>query len=178
MQQRTLTFRAPKRVSRSISCASAILFFVAPATSAAETDRDAAKAAVRAEVAAYSERAAEVAHQIWEYAELGYQEERSSNLLQKELATAGFRVKPGVAGMPTAFEASFGRGEPVIGVLAEFDALPGLSQEALPQRRPRIDGAPAVRNSTRAAGLAVRLISVHRLVRISSVIQSCASSST
>ncbi len=142
MQQRTLTFRAPKRVSRSISCASAILFFVAPATSAAETDRDAAKAAVRAEVAAYSERAADVAHQIWEYAELGYQEERSSNLLQKELATAGFRVKPGVAGMPTAFEASFGRGEPVIGVLAEFDALPGLSQEALPQRRPRIDGAP------------------------------------
>ena len=142
MQQRTLRFRAPQRVSRSISCASAILFFVAPATSAAETDRDAAKAAVRAEVAAYSERAADVAHQIWEYAELGYQEERSSNLLQKELATAGFRVKPGVAGMPTAFEASFGRGEPVIGVLAEFDALPGLSQEALPQRRPRVDGAP------------------------------------
>ena len=128
--------------ARFILCWAALLFVVTPAESGAESDRDAAKAAVRAEIAAYSERAAAVAQEIWEYAELGYQEERSSKLLQAELAAAGFRVKAGVAGMPTAFEASFGVGEPVIGVLAEFDALPGLSQDATPERSPRVAGAP------------------------------------
>jgi aminobenzoyl-glutamate utilization protein B len=108
----------------------------------AETDRETARAAVRAEVAAYSERAGIVAQQIWEFSELGYQEEQSSRLLQQELASAGFRVEPGIGGMPTAFAASYGTGEPIIGVLAEFDALPGLSQNAVPHRSPRIEDAP------------------------------------
>src|SRR5215471_19891217 len=67
---------------------------------------------------------------IWDYAELGYQEEKSSALLQRELQAAGFRVQSGVAGEPTAFVASYGQGQPVIGILGEFDALPGLSQAA------------------------------------------------
>ncbi|MEE8166940.1 MAG: amidohydrolase [Myxococcota bacterium] len=142
MPHRTPGLRKLKRAARSIFCSSAIILVVAPALSNAESERDVAKAMVRAEVAAYSERAAAVAREIWEYAELGYQEERSSNLLQAELTAAGFRVTPGVAGMPTAFAASFGKGKPVIGVLAEFDALPGLSQDAVPERRPRIAGAP------------------------------------
>jgi aminobenzoyl-glutamate utilization protein B len=79
---------------------------------------------------------AEVAHAIWEFAEVGYQEVRSSALLQAELAAAGFAVEAGVAGMPTAFVASFGSGKPVIGILAEFDALPGITQDALPERAP------------------------------------------
>ena len=72
---------------------------------------------------------------IWNYAELGFQEQRSSALLQQELRDAGFEIEAGVAGMPTAFVARFrhGRG-PVIGILAEFDALPGLSQQASPQQ--------------------------------------------
>jgi aminobenzoyl-glutamate utilization protein B len=118
------------------------LFLAVPAPSRGDADRDAAKAAVRAEVSAYGERAAAVAQQIWEYAELGYQEERSSKLLQTELAAAGYDVQAGVAGMPTAFSASFGAGEPVIGILAEFDALPGLSQDAVPERSARVAGAP------------------------------------
>ena len=130
MPHRTPGLRKLKRATRFIFCSSAIILVVAPALSNAESERDVAKAMVRAEVAAYSERAAAVAREIWEYAELGYQEERSSNLLQAELEAAGFRVTPGVAGMPTAFAASFGKGKPVIGVLAEFDALPGLSQDA------------------------------------------------
>ncbi|MGH7477575.1 MAG: amidohydrolase [Longimicrobiales bacterium] len=78
----------------------------------------------------------DVAQRIWEYAEVGYQEERSSALLQEELRQAGFRVESGVAGMPTSFVAEWGAGAPVVAVLAEFDALPGLSQAAVAERRP------------------------------------------
>src|SRR5437773_11322739 len=73
---------------------------------------------------------ATVAKQIWGFAEVGYQEEKSSALLQQQLKAAGFQVKAGVADIPTAFVATFGSGKPVIGIIGEFDALPGLSQEA------------------------------------------------
>jgi aminobenzoyl-glutamate utilization protein B len=79
---------------------------------------------------------------IWDYAELGYQEEKSSALLQRELQSAGFRVQSGVAGEPTAFVASFGQGQPVIGIMGEFDALPGLSQAATPNRTPVVADGP------------------------------------
>lgn len=72
---------------------------------------------------------ATTAKTIWGYAEVGYQEQKSSALLQQELTKAGFQVKAGVAGMPTAFVASFKNGAgPVIAILAEYDALPGLAQ--------------------------------------------------
>ena len=83
-----------------------------------------------ASIEARKDQYASVAKQIWDYAELGFQEERSSALLQKTLADAGFAVERGVAGMPTAFTASYGSGKPVIVLIGEFDALPGLSQEA------------------------------------------------
>ena len=70
------------------------------------------------------EKYASIALKIWDYAELGYLEARSSALLQDTLAAEGFRIEAGVAKIPTAFVASFGKGEPVIGILAEFDALP------------------------------------------------------
>jgi aminobenzoyl-glutamate utilization protein B len=86
---------------------------------------------------------ADVAHQIWGFAEVGYQEQKSSALLQSELRGAGFDVKAGVAGIPTAFVATFGNGQPIIGVVGEFDALPGLSQEAFtPSRRPIVAEGP------------------------------------
>jgi aminobenzoyl-glutamate utilization protein B len=75
-----------------------------------------------------------IALQIWDYAEVGYKEVKSSALLQKTLTDNGFSVKAGVAEIPTAFVASYGSGSPVIGILAEFDALPGLSQQALPEK--------------------------------------------
>jgi aminobenzoyl-glutamate utilization protein B len=87
------------------------------------------------------DRTAAVARAIWEFAELGYQEHRSSALLQAELAKEGFKVKKGVAEIPTAFVAEWGSGGPVIGILAEFDALPGVSQDAVPVKQP--DGKPA-----------------------------------
>lgn len=70
-----------------------------------------------------------IALSIWDYAELGYKENKSSALLQNTLKDNGFTVEAGVAGMPTAFVASYGSGSPVIGILAEYDALPGLSQD-------------------------------------------------
>jgi aminobenzoyl-glutamate utilization protein B len=70
-----------------------------------------------------------IALTIWDYAEVGYKENKSSLLLQQTLTQQGFAVEAGVAGMPTAFVASYGTGKPVIGILAEFDALPGLSQD-------------------------------------------------
>jgi aminobenzoyl-glutamate utilization protein B len=73
--------------------------------------------------------------QIWNYAELGYKETQSSALLQKMLKDNGFSVEAGVAGIPTAFVATYGSGSPVIGVLAEYDALPGLAQEAVPEKK-------------------------------------------
>ncbi|MBP9925013.1 MAG: amidohydrolase [Cyclobacteriaceae bacterium] len=86
---------------------------------------------------------AEIAMQIWEFAEMGYLEEKSSALLQRELTKAGFKIEKGVAGIPTAFVASYGSGKPVIGILGEFDALPGLSQEAfVPERKIINEGAP------------------------------------
>jgi aminobenzoyl-glutamate utilization protein B len=78
-----------------------------------------------------------LAHQIWEYAEVGYQEHKSSKLLQEQLKTAGFKVEANVAEIPTAFVATFGEGKPVIGILAEFDALPGVSQDAVPYKQER-----------------------------------------
>src|SRR5215203_2671540 len=77
----------------------------------------------------------DISLQIWNYAEVGYKEVKSSALLQKTLGDNGFDVKAGVAGIPTAFVATYGSGNPVIGILAEYDALPGLSQEATPEKK-------------------------------------------
>ncbi len=94
------------------------------------------KAAVTATVDKYRQQAERTALQIWDFAEVGYQETKSSALLQQQLRDAGFTVQANVAGMPTAFVASYGSGKPVIGILAEFDALPGITQEAKPERVP------------------------------------------
>jgi aminobenzoyl-glutamate utilization protein B len=84
----------------------------------------------------------DVSRQIWEFAEVGYKERKSAELLKSELRQSGFTVQDSVAGMPTAFTASWGQGKPVIAVLGEYDALPALSQEAIPERKPLADGAP------------------------------------
>jgi len=78
----------------------------------------------------------EMASTLWDYAEVGYQEEKSSALLQEALAAEGFSIEAGVAGIPTGFIASYGRGGPVVAILAEYDALPGISQAATPVRSP------------------------------------------
>ena len=95
-----------------------------PLPTTAQSGHESVAAHVEANAASYGT----VAQQIWDLAEVGYQETESSGLLQAQLTNAGFDVEAGVAGMPTAFVASFGEGSPVIGILAEFDALPGITQ--------------------------------------------------
>lgn len=84
----------------------------------------------------------EINQQIWKFAEVGLEETRSSQLLVEKLKAAGFEVKTGVANMPTAFVATYGSGKPVIGILAEYDALPELSQKVSPLQEPAEAGKP------------------------------------
>lgn len=97
----------------------------------AQTNMSKEEAQIVEQIEQRSDHYGEIAHQIWDWAELGYQEEKSSALLQAELERAGFEIEVGVADIPTAFVASYGSGKPVIGVLGEFDALPGVSQAAV-----------------------------------------------
>ena len=99
----------------------------------AQTSKDAVIARIDRDQAPYTE----IMNKIWDLAEVGFKETRSSALLQERLKADGFKVEAGVAGMPTAFVASFGSGKPVIGILAEYDALPGISQEGVPEKKAR-----------------------------------------
>ena len=78
-----------------------------------------------------------LALELWDYSETALRETRSAELLADRLESEGFTVERGVAGMPTAFVANWGEGRPVIGILAEYDALPGVGNEAVPERSPR-----------------------------------------
>jgi aminobenzoyl-glutamate utilization protein B len=78
---------------------------------------------------------------IWGYAETALREHRSSKLLADYAEKQGFTVERGIAGMPTAFVASYGTGRPIIGILGEYDALPGLSQKAAPAKEALAEGA-------------------------------------
>ncbi|MGB5378900.1 amidohydrolase, partial [Muriicola sp.] len=97
----------------------------------AQKEADAVLKKLDAKAANYGE----IAQNIWEFAEMGYQEEMSSALLQSTLEKEGFTINKGIAGIPTAFIAEYGSGSPVIAVLGEYDALPGLSQEAVPMQQ-------------------------------------------
>ena len=83
-------------------------------------------------IAAKSDAAVKLAKEIWNYAELAYKETQSAAAMVDAIQKEGFQVEMGIAGIPTAFTASFkcGNGKPVMGFLAEYDALDGLSQEA------------------------------------------------
>jgi aminobenzoyl-glutamate utilization protein B len=97
----------------------------------------AVKEAAVASVEAQAPALADLATAIWGYAETALREARSSAALAAYAEAHGFRVERGVAGMPTAFIASYGTGRPVVAVVGEYDALPGISQNAVPRREPR-----------------------------------------
>ena len=77
---------------------------------------------------------------IWELAEVGLQENKTADLLTDALRKEGFTVTRGVAGMPSAFVATYGKGKPVIGVMGELDALPGISNKPVPYKEPLVEG--------------------------------------
>ncbi|HEX7899481.1 MAG TPA: amidohydrolase [Planctomycetota bacterium] len=111
-----------------------IALLLAPALSSAE---GLAQDDLIQRVDARAARFGDASRKIWEFAEVGYKEKRSVELLTAELAGAGFTIQAGVAGIPTAFTATWGEGRPRIGILGEYDALPGLSQEDVAEKKPR-----------------------------------------
>ncbi|MCU0244261.1 MAG: amidohydrolase, partial [Acidobacteria bacterium] len=109
-----------------------------PAPVKAKKKKDAAVASVethKADIVALSD-------QVWGFAETALLETKSAEALAAYAEKQGFKVERGVAGMPTAFVASYGEGKPVIGLLGEYDALPGLSQKAQPSQEVLEAGAP------------------------------------
>ena len=88
------------------------------------------------------DRLLDVAQELWDHPELGLQEENSAELLASFLEEEGFNVETDIGGMPTAFVASCGDGGPTIGILGEYDALPGLSQTVSATREPVDEGGP------------------------------------
>ena len=83
----------------------------------------------------------QMSDEIWALAEIALVETESSKILADYARENGMTVEMGVAGMPTAFTATYGSGKPVIGILGEFDALPGLSQKTTPTKQPLEEGA-------------------------------------
>ena len=125
---------------RALTLAAALAGFAAPAV-AAELSPEAQRQIVST-VERNEPALDHAALEIWKFAELGYQETQSTALLQGQLRDAGFTITPGIAGEPTAFLASYKSGDgPVIAILAEYDALPGLSQTLSPVQQSA--GAPA-----------------------------------
>lgn len=110
---------------------------LAPLAAQAQAIPDAQRSAILTSIDKHTPDLAATAQALWGWSEVGYQETKSSALLQARLKKAGFTVTPGVAGMPTAFVASFKQGNgAVIGILAEYDALPGLAQTSAPTKTP------------------------------------------
>ena len=105
-------------------------------------DKDSDHSALLDTIDARYDQTADIARKIWEWSEVGYQEEKASGLLKQTLKDADFRIKSGVAEIPTAFVAEYGSGGPIIAILAEYDALPGINQDAVAERSP-IEGKGA-----------------------------------
>jgi aminobenzoyl-glutamate utilization protein B len=124
-----------KRLYGVVKVTAIVLYLFGTGSSAELSTENQAK--LMKSVDLYAARMSEVALKIWSAPELGYQETKTSAILQDELRKAGFKIEAGVAGIPTAFVARAGTSDgPVIAILAEIDALPGMSQAAVPERKP------------------------------------------
>lgn len=92
------------------------------------------------EAAALEPQVTQLSQKLWNYSETALKESQSAKMLINVLRKEGFKMEEGVAGMPTAFVATYGNGKPVIGILAEYDALPGVGNEPVPFKKKRKDG--------------------------------------
>ena len=119
-----------------------LVAFLIAATDKGKVKWTANKKAVVASVEKHKKELTGISDNIWSYAELALVEHQSSRALSDYAEKNGFKVERGVAGMPTAFVATYGSGKPRIGILGEFDANAGISQKAQPTKEARITGAP------------------------------------
>ncbi|MFQ5538501.1 MAG: amidohydrolase [Gemmatimonadota bacterium] len=139
--------KLPRKLSGAFSTLSAavpvvlLLGSVAAGASAQEEgELSGAKALALQEATALESEIRDMAMELWKFSETALHESRSAALLSSILEEEGFRVEREVAGMPTAFVAEWGSGRPIVGVLAEYDALPGIGNEPVPYREARKDG--------------------------------------
>ncbi len=127
-------------MKRSFTFLSILIFVVAPNSTHAN-DASAAKQTAVASIDLQSAEMTRLSDQIWAFAEIALRETRSAALLADYAEAQGFEVERGVAEMPTAFVASYGKGRPVIGIMGEYDALPGISQKAQTTQEALEEGA-------------------------------------
>ena len=119
-----------------------LLLLLTQFTYAQNTAADINKKAIIASVEKHQQELINLSDSVWAYAEIAMKETRSSKILADYAEKQGFKVTRNAANIPTAFVAEYGSGLPIIGVLGEFDALPGLSQKSLPERETLTPGAP------------------------------------
>ena len=117
------------------------LLLVAATATHAQKKLSKNKAAIAESVENHKSDLIKISDDIWANAEIAFEEYESSKSLADYAEANGFTVERGVADMETAFVATYGSGKPVIGILGEFDALPGISQKAMPTKEPLEDGA-------------------------------------
>ena len=131
------------RVKCTLICVAIVFVSIVCIAHGQDQKMDALKKEAVAWVESNKEVMNQTARRIWEYAETALLETKSSKELADFIESRGFKVQRGVADMPTAFVASYGSGKPVIGILGEFDALPGLSQKAgVPHKEALAEGQP------------------------------------
>lgn len=129
------------RLWRFCCCTALALGFLSARDAKLDVNAAADQEEILRQMDAQAQHYGALSRKIWEFAEVGYKEKQSSDLLKAELRAAGFQVQENTADIPTAFVASYGSGKPVIGILGEYDALPGLSQEDMPEKKARVAGA-------------------------------------
>lgn len=113
-----------------------LLFCFGVSTSFAQNQMSTTKQAILSSVEKHEANLIKISNEIWALAETALEEKKSSKILADYAEKQGFKVERGVAGIPTAFVATYGSGSPVISVLGEFDALPGISQKVQPTKEP------------------------------------------
>lgn len=124
-----------------IRTVAAVLVAVALPFASASAQTSPNKEAAVASIERHRAELVDLSDQVWRFAETALRETKSSKVLADYAERQGFRVERGVAGMPTAFVATYGESKPVIGILGEYDALPGISQKAQPTKEALAPGA-------------------------------------
>jgi len=132
---------SPQRVARNTVLVTTLMVIAAASPSSGQ-DFEGAKRTVLEQVNGLSSEIRGMAMTLWDFSETALLETRSAEYLADLLEQEGFTLERGVSDLPTAFVATFGSGRPVLGILAEFDALPGIGNAPVPERAPREDDHP------------------------------------
>lgn len=130
------------KTSTHLACLTLATVLLSPQVSLSQTSISDEKQQIIDQVDGLASQISAMSMDLWEFSEIALRETQSAEYLATVLENEGFSLARGVADMPTAFVAEWGSGKPVIGILAEYDALPNIGNEPVPMREPREDGHP------------------------------------